>query len=225
MRRLFVCMLALLLTAKAFSVMAIEKEFVFRSGSEEAPRIALTFDDGPHPKKTDEILDLLERYGIRATFFIIGQNAIYYPEPLKRTVSLGHEIGNHTFCHKNVSHMSEMMVEKELRDTEKVIFELTETPVRLFRPPEGNCSNNILTAAKNEEYSVILWTVDTRDWELASTESIVKTVEKSVKNGSILLFHDYTLPNAHTLEALEILIPRLMKKGYEFVTVSELLGK
>jgi peptidoglycan/xylan/chitin deacetylase (PgdA/CDA1 family) len=198
---------------------------VIRSGSDEAPRIALTFDDGPHPKKTDKILDLLEKYDIRATFFVIGQNAVYYPAPLKRTASLGHEIGNHTFRHEGIAKMSEEMLEKELRDTEKIIFELTETPVRLFRPPEGACSENILAAAKNEEYPIILWTIDTRDWELASTEKIVKTVESKIRNGSILLFHDYTLPGAHTLESLEILIPKLLDLGYEFVTVSELLDK
>ncbi len=224
MKRVTAFIFALLLGMQFLTIHAAESSLVIRSGSTDDKKIALTFDDGPHPKKTDEILDLLEKYDIRATFFIIGQNAIYYPEPLKRTVSLGHEIGNHTFRHDGVSKMSEMMIEKELRDTEKVIFELTGTPVRLFRPPEGNCSENILTAAKNEEYSVILWTVDTKDWELVSTENIVKNVEKNVRNGSILLFHDYTLSGAHTLDALKILIPKLMDEGYEFVTVSELLA-
>jgi peptidoglycan/xylan/chitin deacetylase (PgdA/CDA1 family) len=221
--------LALLLTAiftiMPLSVGATDAAPVIRAGSDESPRIALTFDDGPHPKKTDKILDLLQEYDIHATFFVIGQNAVYYPEPLKRTASLGHEIGNHTFRHEGISAMSELMLEKELRDTEKIIFELTDTPVRLFRPPEGACSENVLAAAKNEEYPVILWTVDTRDWAFASTEKIVKTVESKVRNGSILLFHDYTSPGAHTLEALKILIPKLIDEGYEFVTVSELLGE
>lgn len=216
-------MLAAIFTLIPLSVGATQDSSVIRAGSNESPKIALTFDDGPHPKKTDKILDLLQKYDIHATFFVIGQNAMYYPEPLKRTVTLGHEIGNHTFRHEGVSELSEIMLEKELRDTEKIIFELTGTPVRLFRPPEGVCSEKILTAAKNEEYPVILWTIDTRDWDLASTEKIVKTVEKEVQNGSILLFHDYTLPGAHTLDALEILIPKLLDEGYEFVTVSELL--
>ncbi len=208
----------------SMTVHAADLKQIIRSGSDESPKIALTFDDGPHPKKTDEILDLLEEYHIHSTFFIIGQNAMYYPAPLKRAVALGHEIGNHTFCHDGVSKMSKTMIEKELRDTETVIYELTGTPVHLFRPPEGNCSENILTAAKNEDYSVILWTVDTKDWELVSTEKIVQTIEKNIKNGSILLFHDYTLPGAHTLDALKIVIPKLLDKGYEFVTVSELLA-
>ncbi len=224
MKRILIFLFALLFALQPLTVSAAESSLVIRSGNTDDKKLALTFDDGPHPKKTDEILDLLEKYDIHATFFIIGQNAIYYPDPLKRTVSLGHEIGNHTFCHDGVSKMSKPMVEKELRDTETVIFELTGTPVRLFRPPEGNCSENILTAAKNEDYSVILWTVDTKDWELVSTENIVKNVEKNVRNGSILLFHDYTMPGAHTLDALKILIPKLMDEGYEFVTVSELLA-
>lgn len=225
MKKIFSFLLAAIFLLQPLSVRGTEDAPVIRSGSGESPKIALTFDDGPHPKKTDKILDLLEKYDIRATFFVIGQNAVYYPAPLKRTAALGHEIGNHTFRHEGIAKMSEEMLEQELRDTEKIIFELTEKPVRLFRPPEGACTETILSAAKNEDYPIILWTVDTRDWELASTEKIVKTVESKVKNGSILLFHDYTLPGAHTLESLEILIPKLLDLGYEFVTVSELLGE
>ncbi len=223
MKHLFSCLLAAVMLCRAMPACALEDSLVVRAGSSESPRIALTFDDGPHPKKTDAILDLLEEYDIRATFFIIGQNAMYYSAPLKRIAALGHEIGNHTFCHDGVAKMSAVMVEKELRDTETVIFELTGYPVRLFRPPEGTCSENILKAARQEDYKVVLWTVDTKDWALESAEKIIKNVEEHVRNGSILLFHDYTLPGAHTLEALQKLIPSLLEKGYEFVTVSELL--
>ena len=98
-------MLAVVLFLLPFSVSATEDTPVIRSGSGESPKIALTFDDGPHPRQTDRILDLLEEYHIHATFFVIGQNAVYYPEPLKRAVSLGHEIGNHTFRHEGISKM------------------------------------------------------------------------------------------------------------------------
>ncbi len=225
MKHILSLALAIVFALSPFSVMADEASIVIRSGNNKSAKIALTFDDGPHPKQTDKILDLLEQYDIKATFFVIGQNAVYYPKPLKRAVSQGHEIGNHTFRHEGISKMSEPMLEKELRDTEKIIYELTGTPVSLFRPPEGACSETILTAAKNKDYPIILWTVDTRDWDLASTDTIIKTVESQVRNGSILLFHDYTRPGAHTLDALKILIPGLLEKGYEFVTVSELLGE
>lgn len=225
MKRLSALMLAIIFSLIPFSVRALEDTPVIRSGSGESPKIALTFDDGPHPKQTNKILDLLEEYDIRATFFVIGQNAVYYPEPLKRAATLGHEIGNHTFRHEGISGLSEPMLEKELRDTEKIIFDLTGRHASLFRPPEGACTDKILTAAKSKDYPIILWTIDTRDWDLASTNKIVEIVEKNIQNGSILLFHDYTLPKAHTLDALEILIPKLLDEGYDFVTVSELLGE
>ncbi len=224
MKRIF-CLLFSAMMLFSTVTNASEDRLVIRAGDDSSPKIALTFDDGPHPKRTDEILDLLEEYDIRATFFVIGQNAVYYPEPLRRAVSLGHEIGNHTFCHSGTSAMSEIRFTKELRDTGKVISELTGASLSLFRPPEGACTNAILDAAEKEGYSVILWTVDTRDWELASTESIVKTVQKNIRGGSILLFHDYTPPEAHTVDALKILIPSLLEKGYEFVTVSELISE
>lgn len=224
MKKAALLLLAMIFFLLPFSVGATADTPVIRSGNGDSLKIALTFDDGPHPKQTDKILDLLEEYHIHATFFVIGQNALYYPEPLKRAVSLGHEIGNHTFRHEGVSKMTEPMLEKELYDTEKIIFDLTGTKVSLFRPPEGACSEAVLAAAKKAEYPVILWTVDTRDWDLASTDTIVNTVTEKVRAGSILLFHDYTLRTAHTLDALKILIPQLLEKGYEFVTVSELLG-
>ena len=224
MKRVLDLMLAVVLFLLPFSVSATEDTPVIRSGSGESPKIALTFDDGPHPRQTDRILDLLAEYNIHATFFVIGQNAVYYPEPLKRAVSLGHEIGNHTFRHEGISKMSAPMLEKELADTEKVILDLTGVKVSLFRPPEGACSEAVLVAARHAEYPVILWTVDTRDWDLASTDKIVSTVESKVRGGSIVLFHDYTARTAHTLDALKILIPKLLDEGYEFVTVSELLG-
>lgn len=180
-------MLAVVLFLLPFSVSATEDTPVIRSGSGESPKIALTFDDGPHPRQTDRILDLLAEYNIHATFFVIGQNAVYYPEPLKRAVSLGHEIGNHTFRHEGISKMSAPMLEKELADTEKVILDLTGVKVSLFRPPEGACSEAVLAAARHAEYPVILWTVDTRDWDLASTDKIVSTVESKVRGGSIVL--------------------------------------
>ncbi len=218
----FLLLVSLLLRVPAH---AAESRLVIREGDTDSPRIALTFDDGPHPRRTDEILDILEEYDIRATFFVIGENAVYYPAPLRRAVSLGHEIGNHTFSHGDVGGMSGPRLQKELRDTEKVIFELTGAHLSLFRPPEGACTDTILQSSEPFGYSVILWTIDTHDWALATTQSIVKTVKKNIRGGSILLFHDYTAGDAHTADALRILIPDLLKDGFEFVTVSELMAR
>lgn len=207
-----------------FTVSAQNEIAVIRGGNTDSMKIALTFDDGPHPKKTDAILNLLKEYGIHATFFVIGQNVSYYPDVLKREVEGGHEIGNHTYHHVLLSKISEKEAEAELQKTEDIIRETANYETRLFRPPEGAYTQSALQPFEHTDYRVVLWTVDTRDWEKASAEKIVETVEKNIRGGSILLFHDYTVKGAHTLDALKILIPKLMEEGYEFVTVSELLA-
>lgn len=204
------------------SCFSAEKESgVIRAGNPNSMKIALTFDDGPHPKKTDRFLDLLEEHHIRATFFVVGENVLYYPSPLKRAVALGHEIGNHTYHHVLLSSVSEKQAIEEIRMTEEILMKTAGCQPTVLRPPEGAYSQSALKTAENAGYRVVLWTVDTRDWENIPAQTIVNTVEKQVKGGSILLFHDYTGKN--TLEALRILIPKLKEAGYEFVTVSELL--
>ncbi len=196
---------------------------VIRSGDPNSKKIALTFDDGPHPYKTDAVLDLLEQYGVKATFFVIGENVSYYPEPLKRAVSLGHEIGNHTYHHALLSESCEASTAEEIESTEEIVFRTAGYRMTLFRPPEGAYNECALNVVRSKNYRVILWTVDTRDWENRSADDIVKTVTSGVRGGSILLFHDYMSKKSHAMEALQILIPKLLSQGYEFVTVSELL--
>ena len=217
-----------LLVAAAFCLCSLRlsassDQPVIRSGDPNSKRIALTFDDGPHPYKTDAVLDLLLQYDIKATFFVIGENVSYYPEPLKRAVALGHEIGNHTYHHALMSQACAQNVSEEIEMTEEIILRTAGYRTKLFRPPEGAYSENALSVIKSKDYRVILWTVDTRDWENTSAEDMVETVMNGVRGGSILLFHDYMIKKSHAMEALRILIPRLLSQGYEFVTVSELL--
>ena len=207
-----------------FYTSAQNELYVIREGNRNSQKIALTFDDGPHPYRTDEVLNLLERYGIKATFFVIGENVSYYPEPFKRTVDLGHEIGNHTYHHALLSETCEKTIVEEIQKTDEIIYQTAGYRSKVFRPPEGAYGECALKAAQSMEYRVILWTVDTRDWERPPANAIVENVMKNVRGGSILLFHDYMAKNAQTLEALEILIPKLLEQGYEFVTVSELIS-
>lgn len=217
-----------LLVAAAFCLCSLRASAssdqpVIRSGDPNSKRIALTFDDGPHPYKTDAVLDLLRQYGIKATFFVIGENVSYYPEPLKRAVALGHEIGNHTYHHALMSQACAQNVAEEIEMTEDIILRTAGYRTKLFRPPEGAYNENALSVIRSKDYRVILWTVDTRDWENTSAEDMVKTVMSGVRGGSILLFHDYMGKKSHAMEALRILIPKLLSQGYEFVTVSELI--
>ena len=197
---------------------------VYHCISTDRKVVALTFDDGPHPRRTPRILELLARHGVRATFFMIGKNIDYYRKAAELVAAEGHEIGNHTDTHPHMSRTSDAEIEKELLYAEQKIESLTGEKPRVFRPPEGNCPARLAPIAATRGYSVILWTVDSRDWAGTSASEIVENVMHNVRGGSILLFHDYTAGKNGTLEALDILIPRLLSDGYGFLTVSELLA-
>lgn len=187
-------------------------------------KIALTFDDGPHPVHTPEILDILDEFGIRATFFVIGQNIEYWSELVSREAKAGHEIGNHTFTHKNLKTLDLSGIEKEIGDTENSIFSCTGVRTSLLRPPEGKVGEELCRIAKNSGYTVVCWSVDTRDWAHTSSDEIVENVLSSAEGGDIILFHDFVTGESPTPDALRRIIPALIEEGYEFVTVSELIS-
>lgn len=196
---------------------------VFGSCKNDKKLIALTFDDGPHPKNTPVILDILAQYGVKATFFEVGSNVEYYPEVSRRVAKEGHEIGNHTYTHPHVKNLSLSELEKEVAKCEASIKKVTgESPV-LFRPPEGVIDDAVKVMSTDREYSIIIWSIDTRDWAGTSTSAIVGNVMKNVKSGDIILMHDYVTKSCHTIEALKIIVPRLLEEGYTFVTVSRLI--
>ncbi|MBQ6262469.1 MAG: polysaccharide deacetylase family protein [Clostridia bacterium] len=187
--------------------------------------VALTFDDGPHPRTTAEILDVLKDYGVRATFFNVGENAVKRPELTAREVAEGHEVGNHTFTHINVKSLSAEKLKEQLIDTEDAITEAAGVKPTLFRPPEGKIGKEGESAAEELGYTVVLWSVDTRDWTHRTARAIAETVEDNVNDGDVILCHDFISGESHTAEALRIFIPKLLEEGYEFVTVSELISK
>ena len=196
---------------------------VYNSNVNEGKKIALTFDDGPHPRNTPEILKILNKYGVKATFFVIGVNVKNYPEALSMVVDEGHELGNHTYSHKVLKCRSKEDIRKEIIDTEREISKKTEFSTTLIRPPCGFYDENLISLANENSYKVVLWSIDTHDWSHASVDDIVTTVTERVNGGDIILFHDYISGENNTPEALQIIIPRLLKQGYEFVTVSQLL--
>ncbi|MBQ4136898.1 MAG: polysaccharide deacetylase family protein [Clostridia bacterium] len=186
--------------------------------------VALTFDDGPHKYRTDEILDLLEKEDIKATFFVVGMMAKEYPDVIKRTLSLGHEIGNHTYNHSKLRTLGTEKLKDELVKTEEILYEICEYRPKLFRPPEGWCSQSIAQAAHELDYDVILWNIDTLDWAHNDSQKICKCITDTISPGSIILFHDYVSGDASTLDALKQIIPELKSEGYRFVTVSQLIS-
>ena len=197
---------------------------VLRRNPGAPTKLALTFDDGPHPTRTAAILDLLAEYGVRATFFVIGENAEAHPELVERELAEGHEVANHTMTHAALSRLSYRDAMTEVMDAEHAIFPDGSGRSTLLRPPCGAVGQQTLKAAERLGMSIVLWSVDTRDWEHKSAEAIIRTVREGVTGGDIILFHDFVSGESHTLEALETLIPELIGEGYEFVTVSELFG-
>lgn len=190
----------------------------------EKARICLTFDDGPHPRYTPIILDILAEYGVPATFFSVGVNAETYPELMKRIVREGHEVANHTYNHCHVAKLNTADLKKDMLMCSDTIERVTGKRPVLFRPPEGVCSRDVETICREEHMTIVLWSVDTRDWAHTPQNEIYKNVKKNTKNGSIILMHDFIGKNSPTPDALRRIIPMLQELGYEFVTVSQLLA-
>ncbi len=187
-------------------------------------KIALTFDDGPHPYYTAEILEILAEYDVKATFFLIGDNVTRHPEIVKMVYEEGHEIGNHTFSHANLKNADYETVTREIGETEKVVLNTVEYKTKLLRPPEGLWGENVCRAAIENQYTVVCWSIDTRDWAHTPVDRMVNYVLGSAEAGDIVLFHDFVSGKSPTPEALKIIIPALIEDGYELVTVSELMG-
>ena len=216
-------MLALLMIPLIRVSGAEEERKPVRCVSNDEMKIALTFDDGPHRCYTPEILDVLDGYGIKATFFVIGSNCEENLGIVKRELDSGHEIGNHTYSHPHLTKITAEKLFGEIVRTENILFEVGEYRPKLFRPPEGVYSLTVSRTLERLDYVPILWTVDTTDWKHPSAERIAKTVLDNVKPGSIILCHDFVSGKSNTAAALKLFVPELLDRGYVFVTVSELL--
>ena len=179
------------------------------------PMIALTFDDGPG-KYTDRLLDVLEKYNARATFFMVGTSISKYPETVKRMSALGCEYGNHSMNHKDLTGLKAASIEKQLSKADAALFKVTGKMTTLVRPPYGAVNTKV---RKTVHAPLVFWSLDTLDWKKKDAKKVEKYVLKYVEDGEIVLMHDI---HKTTVEAAEKLIPQLVKKGYQLVTVSEM---
>lgn len=200
-------------------------ELVYHSRRNDRMEIALSFDDGPHPRLTPVILDILAEYGVKATFFMVGENVGYYTDAARAVAEAGHEIGNHTFSHCRFGRMSESDLRREIIACEDAIASVTDSPVRFIRPPEGQMSDAVRRVLGESDYRVILWDVDTRDWAHTPPAEITRHILDTVQAGDIILMHDFIGHDSPTPEALRAVIPALLERGYRFVTVGELVGE
>ena len=172
------------------------EDIIIKKGNEDEKVVALTFDDGPDEVFTPQVLDILKKYDVKATFFLIGEKVQYNKKIVKR-------------------------------EKEEGIKEVTGEYPTLFRPPYRALSRDLCQTVKSKNMNIILWSnIDVRDWSNPGVNSIVSTIENKVENGNIIILHDYnTVRNdkSQTIQALEIVIPKLKEKGYKFVTISELM--
>ncbi len=222
--RIASAILSLLVSIRLFIFAPAAEVKVYRSVPNTEKKIALTFDDGPHPSLTIRILEILARYDAKATFFMVGENVVNYPDAAKAVLDAGHEVGNHTYSHPHVADLNACGILEEIGKCEDVLEELCEYRPHLLRPPQGAMHPCFEDCLEREDYLPILWSLDTRDWEEKSTDRIVRSVLDEVHPGDIILMHDYIGHNSKTPEALEKILPELRSRGYEFVTVSALLG-
>ena len=177
--------------------------------------VALTFDDGPS-EYTNDILDILEKYDSSATFFVIGNKVLYFKETIMNIILKGNEIGNHTYSHPWLTHLSVNETIIELSKTNDLIFDITGKKPSLFRPSYGDINIKVKKAI---DMDIIMWNNDSKDWRYKSSKTIAARVIRNINDGDIIIMHDIY---KRSYEALKIIIPKLQEMGYQIVSVSEL---
>lgn len=201
---------------------------VFIEAATREQVVALTFDDGPYPPYTQQILTVLKENDVPATFFLVGKNAEKHPELVKRIVAAGHQIGNHTYSHPDLLKLDRDQIAVEVDKTQKILADITGQIPEIIRPPHGFRDAVVMEVMAERNLKVVEWSVLCRDWVNPGVEAITNRTVSKVKNGSIILLHDgdgvtSTASRAQTVEATRRIIHELKSQGYRFVTVDEIL--
>lgn len=188
----------------------------------ESPKVALSFDTAWGNEDTSDLLEIMDEYDIKATFFMTGGWVETYPEDVKAIADAGHDLGNHSTHHQQMSLLSKKECISEIKTLHNSVKKLTGVEMNLFRPPYGDYNDTLMEAIEDSGYYGILWDVDSLDWKNYGVDSIITTVVEnpSLSNGSIILLHNGA---NYTKDALPKIIEGLTKKGYEIVPVSELI--
>ncbi|MGO9017064.1 MAG: glycosyltransferase [Syntrophobacteraceae bacterium] len=221
-----------LITAERFTV--FPSPYVITRHGGVSRKVALTFDDGPDRKYTPQILDALHQAGVRATFFIIGVNGELNPDLLRREVGEGHEIGNHTFTHPNISLISPAQFQLELSATQRLLAAVVGRQSLIFRPPYAMDSEpetvdqlRQIELASKQGYLIVGMQIDPDDWQRPGVDEIVqRTVAEAERgDGNVILLHDSGGDRSQTVQAIPLIVETLRSRGFQFVTVSDLLGR
>jgi peptidoglycan-N-acetylglucosamine deacetylase len=219
---ILLCILNLLAGACVYRIYQSRGEAVsvfshLQEPNECAPRVALTFDDGPHPKYTEEILDILLEHDVKASFFVMGKNIEGREDIIKRIDAEGHMIGNHTYSHVDLSTLRGDDACEELEKTNNEIRRVLGWEPDFFRPPFGEWKKSLDNCT---DLLPVLWTLDTLDWLEQDTQKAYYKVVDNVKENDIILLHDYY---EETVDATRCIVEYLLNEGYDFVTVDELI--
>jgi peptidoglycan/xylan/chitin deacetylase (PgdA/CDA1 family) len=190
--------------------------------TEGRPLVALTFDDGPHPELTPQLLDILQSKQAVATFYVIGRAVKEHPEIINRAFLEGHEIGNHTWSHPDMRKLSAEALAGEINKTTEAISRVTGEHPYGIRPPYGAYNRKVLSAISPRLWPVVMWTVDPLDWKKPGSKEVARRVLEKVSPGAIILLHDIHLG---TIQAVPSIIEGLLQRGYRLVTVSEILAQ
>ncbi|SDL66668.1 Peptidoglycan/xylan/chitin deacetylase, PgdA/CDA1 family [Halarsenatibacter silvermanii] len=196
----------------------------YMSGNREKQKVALSFDDGPSPQHTPEILDILAEYSVPATFFLLGQEAAEHTWLVERIAREGHELGNHSYTHRNFTGLEWSAVEEEIRRTGQLIDDITGEYPRLVRPPYGGVTIGQLQRFEQSDYKLVNWSVDAGDYEEENQpEILLARIQLQMHPGAIILLHDGGGDRSSTIRILPELIEMLQDEGFTFTTVGELI--
>lgn len=202
------------------SVANMDRKVPIYSVETSENKVAISFDAAWGNEKTSGILDILDKYGVKATFFLVNFWAEDYPHDVKEIDARGHEIGNHSASHPDLTDVETSEIKQELKATCDTVKSLTGKTTVLFRPPFGAYDNHVIEACESEGYKVIQWSVDSLDWKELTTEQIVERITRNVKAGDIILCHNDA---EHVLEYLPLVLEKLQEQGFEVVPVGELI--
>ncbi len=207
----------------------VRRDTIYRVPASENA-VALTFDDGPSPVWTPQILAVLKEANVKATFFMIGEHVREYPDVARRVAEEGHEIGNHSYDHHGIFYYKPEELDKEVGEAEKIIKTVTGIKTKYFRPPKAWLTAQEKKQLKDLGYETVLWSLNSKDWVTFDDRYIVNYILHHIQPGDILLFHDsggVFKPEggnrSETIKAVSRLIEKLRQRGYRFVTISQLL--
>ncbi|WP_254842743.1 polysaccharide deacetylase family protein [Bacillus sp. MRMR6] len=203
-------------------------ETIVLRGPQTGNAVALTFDDGPDPRFTSQVLDILKENNIKATFFLMGSRAKAYPDLVKRIINEGHIVGNHTYWHPNLVKQGDIATLKtEVSSTEDELANLIGYRTKLFRAPYGFLYNELVEKLRDMNYTVAGWSVDSLDWQESPPEQITYNVVSNIHPGAVILMHDgaaWDEDRTNTIKSLRQIIPALKEQGMKFETLPQLLN-